>query len=342
MAAGATDYFQKTGRSTATTLSSPGYTIGNASINVASTTNWPTDTGVTFAIDEVDSSGARISGTYNVFRGVVSSATQISSLTYVGGDANRDYTAGATTRVYILVSSYRENRLVDGLVVSLGQDGHIATTGVATFTSHIDVNDSSTAIRDSSDNELLKFAKTASAVNELTATNAATGNAPSLSATGGDTNVGLNLVSKGTGEVQINGTAFSGAWTTWTSTLTNITLGNGTITTKYKQIGKTVFGRFELAWGSTTSNGTTPQFTLPVTAASYAAAGKHQIGNIWFEDTGAGNAVGIISLASTTTATILRLDASGTNLQVATVTSTNPGTFGNTDFWAGSFIYEAA
>jgi hypothetical protein len=37
---------------TATTLSAPGYTIAGTSINVASTTNWPTDTGVVFAIDE--------------------------------------------------------------------------------------------------------------------------------------------------------------------------------------------------------------------------------------------------------------------------------------------------
>lgn len=115
--ASATDYFQKVGRSTATTLSSPGYTIGDTSINVASTTNWPVDTGVTFAIDVVGSDGLRVSGSYNVFRGVVSSATQVSSVTYVGGDANRDYTSGATTRVYILVSAYRDNRFTDGLLV---------------------------------------------------------------------------------------------------------------------------------------------------------------------------------------------------------------------------------
>jgi len=60
-------------------------------------------------------------------------------------------------------------------------------------------------ITDSSGNELLKFVKTASAVNEVTVTNNSTGNAPSLSATGGDTNISLNLVPKGTGTVQANG-----------------------------------------------------------------------------------------------------------------------------------------
>lgn len=130
MAASANDYFQKVGRSTATTLSAPGYTVADTAITVASTTNWPTTTGITFAIDEVDASGNRVTGTYNVFRGTVSSATQINNLTYVGGDANRNYSAGATTRVYILVSSYRDNRLVDGLLVSHDQDGTLKAGAV--------------------------------------------------------------------------------------------------------------------------------------------------------------------------------------------------------------------
>lgn len=130
MASNANDMFQKVSRSTATTLSAPGYTIGATSINVASTSNWPADTGITFGIDEVDGNGDRINGTYNIFRGTVGSATQLANLTYVGGDANRNYSAGATTRVYILVSYARENRLVDGLLVSHNQDGTLKTDSV--------------------------------------------------------------------------------------------------------------------------------------------------------------------------------------------------------------------
>ena len=130
MTANANDMFQKVSRSTATTLSAPGYTIGATSINVASTSNWPADTGITFAIDEVDGNGNRINGTYNIFRGTVGSATQLANLTYVGGDANRNYSAGATTRVYILVSYARENRLVDGLLVSHNQDGTLKAGAV--------------------------------------------------------------------------------------------------------------------------------------------------------------------------------------------------------------------
>jgi hypothetical protein len=49
--------------------------------------------------------------------------------------------------------------------------------------------DESTPIVDSSSNELLEFFKTTSAVNHLAATNNSTGNAPILSAVGGDTNI---------------------------------------------------------------------------------------------------------------------------------------------------------
>ena len=64
-----------------------------------------------------------------------------------------------------------------------------------------------TAIYDDNGNEVIKTPATASAVNEVTVTNSATGNAVQVSATGGDTDISLNLVSKGAGTVQVNGTA---------------------------------------------------------------------------------------------------------------------------------------
>jgi hypothetical protein len=65
--------------------------------------------------------------------------------------------------------------------------------------------DSTKSILDESSNEQIKFATTASAVNEFTVTNAATGNAPEISATGGDTNIDLNLTPKGIGRTTFNG-----------------------------------------------------------------------------------------------------------------------------------------
>jgi hypothetical protein len=59
-------------------------------------------------------------------------------------------------------------------------------------------------IIDTNGNELLKVTATASAVNELTLANAATGGVPTLTASGGDTNIGIELISKGTGEIIAN------------------------------------------------------------------------------------------------------------------------------------------
>jgi hypothetical protein len=61
-----------------------------------------------------------------------------------------------------------------------------------------------TAINDTNSNELIKFTATSSAVNEVTIINAATSNNPQVNASGGDTNVNLNLNSKGTGSVEVS------------------------------------------------------------------------------------------------------------------------------------------
>ena len=74
-----------------------------------------------------------------------------------------------------------------------------------------------TNILDSGGNELFVLTATGSAVNEFTIANAATGNNPSITASGGDTNVGLNLVPKGTGVLQGAGSALkiAGKETMW-------------------------------------------------------------------------------------------------------------------------------
>jgi len=58
-------------------------------------------------------------------------------------------------------------------------------------------------IYDTNDNEQLLFSLTASAINEFTMKNAALGNPPQIQATGGDTNIGITLVPKGSGVVKI-------------------------------------------------------------------------------------------------------------------------------------------
>ena len=118
---------------TATTLSVPGYTVGDTSITVGSTSNWSTDTGVVFAIDQaqvVNGVEVQVAGTYNEYVGTVASGTSVSNVSWAAGSGNRNYAAGALTRVYIPVSATRENRIVDWGLAHANQDGTLKTTAV--------------------------------------------------------------------------------------------------------------------------------------------------------------------------------------------------------------------
>lgn len=67
-------------------------------------------------------------------------------------------------------------------------------------------------VYDTNDNEQLLFVSVASAVNEFSVANGATGNPPELRATGNNTDIGVKLVPKGTGVVQIqSGAPVAGA-----------------------------------------------------------------------------------------------------------------------------------
>lgn len=95
---------------------------------------------------------------------------------------------------------------------STGGDTNIPVTVKGKGTGHVILGQATSTdvrlaadqpIADSSGNELIKVVKVASAVNEITVTNAATGNAPSVTATGGDTNIPLLISGKGTGKIRI-------------------------------------------------------------------------------------------------------------------------------------------
>ena len=63
--------------------------------------------------------------------------------------------------------------------------------------------DDAHGINDENGNQQIVFQTTSSAVNQFDVTNAATGNAPSISATGDDSNIDLALIPKGTGETKV-------------------------------------------------------------------------------------------------------------------------------------------
>lgn len=110
-----------------------------------------------------------------------------------GSDAGSEFNLAA----YNDAGTFIDNPLIfvraSGGTMTLG--GTSART--VSLTGHLRLAAASDII-DANNNELLQFVQTASAVNEFTIANAATGGVPTLSATGGDTNVSIDLVPKGT------------------------------------------------------------------------------------------------------------------------------------------------
>jgi hypothetical protein len=89
--------------------------------------------------------------------------------------------------------------------------GFITLSGTQTLTNKtLTTPKIGTSILDTNGNELAKLTATGSAVNEFTVANAASGGNPTLSSTGGDSNIDLDLLAKGTGHVTIRGNTNQG------------------------------------------------------------------------------------------------------------------------------------
>ena len=99
---------------------------------------------------------------------------------------------------------------VDDLISSAGGLTSVAADSTPQLGANLDTNsfniliDDAHFIADENGNEQIIFQTTSSAVNQIDVTNAASGNGPSISATGGDTNVDLLLLPKGSGTVNLD------------------------------------------------------------------------------------------------------------------------------------------
>ena len=323
MAAANTDYFTEVGNpGTATTLAAPGHAIAGTSITVGSTSNWPTTTGAIFAIDTVtlvNGVEVRDVGSYTEWEGVVSSGTTVTSLVLRYG-TDQNYPAGSTTRVYIPVASSRENRLTQGILVEHNQDGthgDITATSITSSGATLTNPKIVTGINDTNGNELLKVVATGSAINEITVANAATGNGPTLSSTGGDANIDFNVNTKGTGVFKVGGNQITtGAWNTWTPTLGGFSVNPTGGIYKWFQTGRSVTLMVRMP-NTGTSSATSITLTLPVTATT-------QAGMVWFGpvfdhvDNGAAQTtVGRAQILSAGTIVTLLLGANGSNWTAA-------------------------
>lgn len=131
-----------------------------------------------------------------------------------------------------------------------------------------------------------------------------------------------------------------GAWIAYTPTYTNLTVGNGVHQSFYQQVGKTVTVRFGFAMGSTSSMGTAPTLTLPVTSVSTYTNGEW-IGAMRMVAAATGFQ-GYVQWNNITTANLVAINAAGTFVQDSNITSTTPATWGTTGSFYGTIVYEAA
>jgi hypothetical protein len=134
------------------------------------------------------------------------------------------------------------------------------------------------------------------------------------------------------------------AWTAYTPTYTNVTLGTGpSQSSAYTQIGKTVFVRTQLTLGTGASLSGSVTISLPVTARS----GVWQAGMVWgvayFRDASPfAQYSGTLNYDTTTTVTVNCLRADATYLTMATLSGTVPFTWTDSDRIYTFFAYEAA
>jgi hypothetical protein len=145
-----------------------------------------------------------------------------------------------------------------------------------------------------------------------------------------------------------NGTAWVivdlGAWQTWTPSFTNLTVGNGTTTARYAQIGKTVIFSIKFVFGSTSSMGSGPTSNWPVAPASSIAAQLATL-NIQYQDAGTNTYFGCSPANgnNTTNFSLGRNSISGNLIGVAeSVTAALPFTWTTNDAIFISGSYEAA
>ena len=163
-------------------------------------------------------------------------------------------TTDKTTKlIYSDGTNVVDSGFVDNPITELVQDTS-PQLGADLDTNSFDILfDDAKGIRDDSDNEQLIFQKNTTAVNYFEMTNAATGNNPALSVAGDDTNVGLNIATKGSGSVSVaanvsvTGNLIPGADDTYdlgtsTAVWQNIYTGDLHLSNKAKSEGNSVDG----------------------------------------------------------------------------------------------------
>ena len=145
-----------------------------------------------------------------------------------------------------VTSTSTELNLLDGVTGVIVTEAGTQTLTNKTLTSPtLNTPIVGTSINDTSGNEVIKITATGSAQNEITVANATVSNAPSITSTGGGTDINLNLNAKGSGSVNLSKAAFSSQ----TVSVNSTSIVNGTLIIGNKGSGGTL--TLSLANGTT-------------------------------------------------------------------------------------------
>lgn len=363
MSASANDLLTGVGTpGTATTLAAPGFTIGSTSITVTSTSNWPTNTGVVFSIDTfslVNGVETQDVGSYCVFEGVVASATSITNLRKLYG-TDQNYAAGSTTRVYITISSLWVSNLVSWGTAQHSQlDGshtaitatNVSNSGPTTLTGPLTVKSydgwitspdtwvyaSATTFTIAGVDRTAQFPigtkikLTQTTLKYFYVTAAAFSTNTTITLSGGsDYSLANAAITSPTYSYETTPQLFPQSFA-YTSTIANLTLGNGTSVGSFQVIGRQVFFRWTFTLGSTSAVATSPTFTLPLTPIGMTAAVSYAMRGIIY-DTSATQGGDVTAVYVSATTMGLKVIATGFNQALTdTITSVVPWTWATGD-----------
>ena len=130
-------------------------------------------------------------------------------------------------------------------------------------------------------------------------------------------------------------------YSTWTPTLGNVTLGNGSLNCRFVQIGKFVHATFQMVFGSTTNVTGTMDFTFPTGASSCSTPGNTYNGTVRMLDSGVANYTGMVIVNNSNTWSIVAQSAGGSHTQSDIVRVGTPFSWSTNDEIQASFTYQA-
>jgi len=132
------------------------------------------------------------------------------------------------------------------------------------------------------------------------------------------------------------------AWTSFTPTLSGWTIGNGSFTAAYSQIGRLVNVRGVFVGGSTTTAASYFDMTPPVAANAFYDTYKQPGISANYYDTSAGANYTLQGLWISTTIRIAAINTASTYAKPENMAGATPVTYGTGDFISFSYSYEAA